>query len=226
MIASEAVSRIQRKLGYRNDKSDEILDELNDAQATLERGVPAPGGQGTFIPWFMTTEAATALTVANEERLLLPSDFVRELENALLYRFNPDADSDTDAWIPLVKNDPAFLKAKYADTDAGVGKPEAYWLSGGYVRFAPIPDDEYIIKMIYGGRDTTLTLSPDITNKWLTNAPWLLIGAAGTSLGQSLRDASAVTFFQQRMAADVLILYQETLAHEITNDRPVMGGEN
>lgn len=221
MTTDEAIARIQRKLGYRTDKSDEILEELQDAQQRLERGIPSPqGGGGTYLPFFLTTEAATALTISGDERLALPTDFVGEIENCLLYRYDPDADPDAQ-WQPLAKDDEAFLKAKYPLD----GKPLAYYLSGSYFRFRPVPDDEYTIKLIYGGQDTTLTAGAG-TNKWLTYAPWLLLGSAGMSLAQSLRDTTAFGFFQQQFVADNMAIFQQTIAREVTNDRPIMGGEN
>jgi hypothetical protein len=220
VIASEAVTRIQRKLGYREDKADEILEELQDAQHSLENGVPSPLGRGVYTPWFMVTEVASALTTIDEERLLLPEDFTTELEGFKLYRYDADATEDDEVWIPLEKAEEQYLKAKYP----GDGDPQGYYIAGGYFRIVPTPDEEFTIKLIYAGRDTVLTSG--ITNKWLTHAPQLLISAAGMSMAQSLRDAGALTFYQNRFALENNSLYNQTLARELTNDRPVMGGRN
>lgn len=220
MLASEAVTRIQRKLGYRTDKADEILEELIDTQKTLEQGVPSPFGKGTFIPWFLITEVASARTTIGEERLLLPTDFAGELEGFRLYYFDENAESDENAWVQLEKGEESFMRKNLP----GSGAPAGYFYSGGYWRIRPTPDDEYLMKIIYAGADTTLTVSPNITNKWLTWAPWVLVSAAGSSMAQSLRDATALQFFQQRMALEVNTLWAATEARFQSNDRPVMGG--
>lgn len=224
MNASEAVSRIQRKLGYRTDKADEILEELNDAQLTLEMGVPSPYGKGTFTPWFLISEVASAATEAGEERIAIPTDFRGEIEGFQLYYFNEDAEDDENAWVRLTKLDEAQARAYSpppTDTDL---LPAGYWYSGGYWRIVPTPNAERLLKIIYSGADTVLTTTPDITNRWLTYAPWVLIGAAGVSMAGSLRDATAQQFFQARMAADISALWNQTEMRFNSNARPVMGG--
>lgn len=224
MLASEAVTRIQRKLGYRTYKASEILDELNDAQQTLEQGVMTPFGQGTFIPWFLITEVASALTTIGEERILLPTDFVGEMEGFHLYYYNDDAASGESAWVELTKLDESMARSFTPPEGDDEALPAGYFYSGGYWRIVPTPTAERSLKIIYAGQDTVLTTTPDITNKWLTYSPWLLMSAAGASMAGSLRDASALQFFQGRMATEVRALWTQTEMRFQSNDRPVMGG--
>lgn len=223
MLCSEAVSRINAQLGYRSDKADEILADLQDSQQTLERGIPSPlSKMGTFLPWFLMSERASATTTINEERLLLPTDLVGELQDFRLFLFDASAELVEDQWQPLEKSDEGFLRAKFP----GTGAPKAFCYSGSYWRLFPTPDDEYTMKVIYGATDTQLTLAPDITNKWLTTCPWVLIASAGMQMAAKLRDAGAMTFFQNRLAIEIPILYNDTVARTENNARAVMGGYN
>jgi hypothetical protein len=220
MLASEAISRIQRKLGYRSDKADEILDELKDAQLTLEMGVPTPGGKGgTFFPWFLTSEVATATVVVNEPRLLLPSTFTGDLENHKLYYFDSSAEDD-EQWNILEKGDYEFLLSKYP----GKGTPKAYAYSGDYWRIFPVPDGTYPLKVIFAEKDSILD-TVGVENRWLKYCPWLLISAAGANIAASVRDSNALQFFQARFAVEQVAVHAATIARSDTNQRPVMGGE-
>jgi len=219
--ASEAVVRIQRKLGYRTDKADEILQELQDEQSRLEiGGIPSPIGKGTFLPWFLITEQAMLTTVIGEERIPLPSDFAMNGDESFkLYWFNEDSDDGVE-WNELTKVDESTLRSTVFSND----NPAGYFFSGNYWRLGPVPQSEMTLKMIYYAKDVQLTTTPDITNKWLTYAPWLLISAAGMSMAQSLRDAGAMQAFQQQFAFEQQGMWSATESRFQTNLRPVMGG--
>lgn len=221
MLVADAIARIQEKTGYRSDKAAEILRELNDAMGTLSLGVPMPGGRGSFVPWFLIQEQSTVSTQAGEERLLLPSDFVGEVENFRLYRYDSSADDD-ERWTELLKDDIGFLRRNRQ----GSGVPQFYAFSGDYWRLFPTPDAVYPLKVILASKDVALTASPDngASSRWLTHAPWLLISAAGINFAASLRDATAVQFFQARLQTESGLLFNASVSRFEVNARPVMGG--
>lgn len=227
MITSQALTRLRRGLGYldSSEKAQELLDELNDVQQMLERGIPSPLNESaTFLPWFLMSEYASALTTPGEERVPLPSDYVGEYENCKVYIFDSSL-APEEQWKELRKDDIDFLKANNPDDTTSSDSPSFYSYSGPYLRLRPAPQDVFTVKWIYGASDTVLTLSPDITNKWLTHCPHLLISAAGVPMAAKLRDASAQKYFAQRFSTERDVLYQDTLRRFITNDRPVMGGD-
>lgn len=227
MMTSEALTRLRRGLGYLEDgeRDQELLDELNDTQQTLQRGIPSPlGDSNTFLPWFLMTEYAAANTTPGEERVLLPTDYVGEYENCKPYIFDSTLDPE-DQWKELQKDDIDFLKRNVPDDTTSTASPSFYSYSGNYIRFRPAPQAVFVVKWIYGASDTILTASPDITNKWLTHCPHLLISATGISMAAKMRDASAQKTFSERFGTERNILYSDTLRRTTTNDRPVMGGQ-
>ena len=91
MNKSDAIKLIQRRLGFRKDLATVIQEELIAAQTRLEAGITLPTG-GIFLPWFLQTEINSIYTVIGEERILLPEDFIQEIDGDSLYVY----DSETD----------------------------------------------------------------------------------------------------------------------------------
>lgn len=119
MTRDQAVARIKRQLAFKQTLDTEIVEELQDAQIDLE--------QRPTKPWFLLSEQSTTLTEINEDRVLVPPDFLEEHEEGAL-EFVP-ADT-TRKPIRLVKEDWDLLKTNYADT--APGEPAAYALVGSY----------------------------------------------------------------------------------------------
>lgn len=178
MTRDEAVTRIQNTLGFRTDQTSNIQTALKDAQVKLE--------QGAELPWFLLTEISTSTSTPDEERVSLPTDFLREYEEDPLWYVD-----SAGAWHVLAKDDLETLRADYA----GAGAPIAYALDPKYFRLFPTPDDNYTLKFIYYATDTVLTT--DVENNWLKYFPYLMIGEAGRLFAPGLRDAAAVKQFQQ-----------------------------
>ena len=137
MTRDEAVTRIQRTLGFTTANTTEIRDALQDSQVELERSAE--------LPWFLLSEVASISTVKDEERILLPTDFLREWEDDALWYFNGTADLDADKWVPLTKDDIQFLRGHRPSTGP---PPEAYAIDGLYFRIFPTPDAVYTLKQI------------------------------------------------------------------------------
>ena len=211
----KASARIQRALGFRSDLATPIVEELQDAQRKFEQGIILPSG-GTYFPWFLTTEISSIYTTINEERVAIPDDFIQEVEEDALWYYNSVNDP---AWILLNKDDLDFLR----NSDLGTGAPQSYALDASYFRIFPTPDAAYQMKMMYIGKDATL--DDDTTeNKWLKNAPELLMGEAGMVIAAAARDKDAIAIFQQMRTEAVNRLFIQTEARKHENRTYAMGG--
>ena len=210
MLRSEAVTRIQRWIGFRTDLETEIITALQDAQDELE------GGQE--LPWFLRSEVSSITTVADEERVPLPSNFLREWEDDHMWVYDAAATEAADVWKPLLKLSLDQMRLDYP----GTGEPKAYATSGLYWRIGPVPDDVYALKTIYYKADTVLT--SDVENMWLKYASDLMIGLAGQKISVPSRDAEAFAAFQQMEIKATNRLLIENIQHEQQNRSNQMGG--
>lgn len=212
MTRDEMVARIQRLLAFRSDKSLEIQAAIIDAQNRLE--------QGQFLPWFLKTEVASISTVSGEERVPLPTEFLREDEDGALWYYNGAATNAEDVWRELRKGFLDQLRAEYP----GEGAPCAYYLDYCYFRIFPTPDDAYTLKMRFFKEDAKLTTN--FENKWSKLAPELLVGMAGFEIASALRDTAAMQTFALIRDADLNRLVGQDTAREGENFRYIMGGSN
>jgi hypothetical protein len=210
MDRDTAVSRVQINLAFRSDKETEIIAALQDAQVELETGA--------ILPWFLRSEVSSISTVSGEERVKLPSDFIREWDDDPLWYFNGDAAEASDRWVPLAKDDMETLRASFP----GEGAPKAYQLDPKYFRIFPTPDAAYTLKMIYSKHDEVL--SSNVENLWLKHFPWLLIGKAGTAIASALRDKDAIKFFDAKAAQNTRLMIRDTEARRHESRRYIMGG--
>lgn len=192
MTRDQAVDWIQRMLGFRTDLESEIIEALQLAQTQLEASPTKP--------WFLVTEYNSRRLTIGEERLAIPDNFIAIVEDSTLVYVPDDA---TLAETLLFKDDLDKLQIKYKNTASG--PPVDYAIAGTYFRIFPTPDDEYYIKMLNYKTDTVLTT--DVTNGWLTHAPFALIGKAGRLIAMSIRDKNAVEAFSMLEKEGLTTLY-------------------
>jgi hypothetical protein len=182
MTRDEAVAMIKLQLRVRTDSDTNIITALKMAQQQLEL-LPTK-------PWFLISLDSYITTVVDERRVNIPDDFLSEIDEAGLNYIEGAG---------LVTDKQHFLKKAAYDTlvdTYGVeeGEPKAYALVGDLLYLFPLPDDEYIIRMIYYKKDTVL--SNNVENGWLKWAPYLLMGEAGLVMsGGPLRDKGATDVF-------------------------------
>lgn len=212
MLRDEAVARIQQKLGFRSDRSAEIVTALQDAQIRAELAA--------FLPWFLITEIASATTTSGEERCPVPDDFIREYEDEALWYFNSGASDPEDQWTELGKENLDFLRTE--GSFGGSGPPQAYSLDGLNFRIFPTPDAAYPLRLVYYARDTVL--STNIENNWLKYYPFWLIGDAGMDIAQDLRDRDAINWFTEKKDEARAQAIIDTTARAMANRRMVVGG--
>lgn len=208
MTRSEAVAIIQQQLSFRSDQADNIVTYLKLAQQTLEKG--------RTIPWWLRSERSYIYTTADEQRVVIPTDFLREEEGSQLAYIPDDADADI---VFLDKDTVDQLEQFYQRT---TGEPKAYALDGKYFRIFPTPDDVYQIRMVYGKKDVELT--SNIENQWLKYLPYLLMGVAGRMIAGALRDNTAVQIFSQWEREGIALMVSENEAREHTNQDYQIGG--
>ena len=211
MNRDTAVGRIQARLTFRTDRNLEIIDALQDAQDELEGG--------KFLPWFLESDYLEFdSTIANEERVPLPENFLREVEGDALWYYRPDATDAADVWKALTKGFIQFLRVDLP----GVGPPQAYGLDAEYFLIFPTPDDAYRLRMKAYVKD--LALTSNIENNWLKHAHDLMIGLAGIKIAMSFRDKEALKFFAAMEITGRNRLEGWDQAREAANFRYVMGG--
>lgn len=214
MTRDEAVAMIKMQLGFRQNQDANIVLCMKLAQTQLEARPTKP--------WFLLGEDSYKRTTADEDRLVLPTDFLQEVDDGTLYYVPDDADG-TEDHVLLVKDEYDVLKKEYAETEPGA--PEAYAIIGSYFRLFPTPDDDYLIRMLYFKKDTVL--DTNVENGWLKYAPMLMMGKAGQLIaGGPLRDADALKVFQSWEAEGGLTLAGQEVARSVTNRRLQMGGRH
>ncbi len=210
MIRADAVSRIQIKLGFRSDQEANIIIALQDGQAKLELR--------PLLPWFLRTEMSSISTASGEERVILPTDFIREDEESALWYFDSTATDDADKWNELIKDDQSVLRHVHP----GEGVPLNYSIHGTYFRIFPTPDAVYLLKLAYYAKDTVL--DTNVENLWLEHASDLMIGLAGKDMATALRDPDAIAIFKDMIAEGQEQLTIDTEARRHENTRYIIGG--
>lgn len=209
MTRSEAIVLIHQQLGFRSDLADRIIPNLTAAQTMLEAGPTKP--------WFLISEDSYVRTTADEDRVPIPSDFIQEVDEAVL-RYVPD-DSEEEQ-VDLKKDYYDTLRVNYAEVEAGA--PEAYCLMGEYFRIFPMPDDDYLIRMIYYKKDTVLTT--DVENGWLKHVPFLLVGKAGGMIASAVRDSAALATFMKWEQEGRVLLVSQNADRDMAGRDMQMGG--
>ncbi len=216
MTRDEGVALIQEQLGFRSDLSTNIITNLKFAQSTLERS--------PVKPWFLITEDAYIRTIAADDRVPVPSDFLQETDQAVLH-YVPDTVSEETPERELIKDDYDTLRINYKDLTTGTtktGSPEAYCLMGEYFRIFPTPDDDYLLRQIYYASDTDL--SSNIENQWMKYFPLLLIGKAGKQIASALRDGGALQTFSAWEQEGMSIMLAQTQDRDLANKVLQVGG--
>ena len=193
MIRSEAEDQIRETLGRTGtDLRTEIIFAMNLAKRQLE-GAPE-------LPWFLLTEVSSVTCTAGDERLQVPTKFLREAEeDSGLFIYNTsDLDADNpDEWIALQKWDNETLRDNYSDQTVALDQPTHYALVGDYFKLYPVPDEAYTLKMIYYSQDTDFSSGSDTENEWLKWAPDVIIGKAGKWVATRKRDIKARKMFEE-----------------------------
>jgi hypothetical protein len=217
MLRSAAVSRIQQYLGFRSDKSAEIITALQDTQTEFEREAE--------LPWFLRNDGAnpTLTLTISTYGVNLPTGFLREIDednDGGVFYYNSTAD-DGEEWTQLEKMSEGAAREAYQDS---TGAPEAYVLTETQLLVFPLADAAYILRFPYYKADTTL--GTDVENDWLKYAHELMIGNAGLKIAAALRDKDAIQIFAEMERRGRDRLMKENVSRQEANKVRIMGGVN
>lgn len=177
MTGADAVALLAGRMGQRTGLTAMILSELNAAQELkLERA--------DFYPWFLEKDKQDLVTVAQQEYVDLPSDFLAldEEFGALYYN---DATGSVDPWVPVARDQYVNFKESARNPallpSSTIVVPEKFDILGTRLYLRPIPMTGLTLRMIYMAKQTAVANDTN-TNLWLTHAHDWLLGEAGVML--------------------------------------------
>lgn len=210
MTRDEVVTEIKRGLGYRSDKTDEIISKLRLAQIELEKG--------KTLPWFLILEDEEMTLIAGDGTFILPSNFIREVEDQ---GFPGQLFLTRDVDVVHPKKLP-YDQAYSIYAGAEEGTPLVYSLRGSSLVFFPPPSEDItMFWSYYAKQDDLLTAA---TNGWTENAPDVLIGLAGMMIAGDLEHTSAQQKFAATYALASQSLFREIVARDEANMTYSLGG--
>jgi len=202
MTRDEVVTMLKARLSRFNDTTldAKVILELKAAQSRLE-GM-------AVLPWFLVSERATTETIAGDERVQVPDDMIREVDEAALYYRAANG-----AEYPLRKMDREDLAGRYA---AEGDVPRAYALQGEYFRLRPVPSKQITLVMSYYKKDEVL--DDDIENGWLRHYPDLLMAEAGIILAAGYtKNKEALQLFTSMRSSELDRLMRNEQARKDAN---------
>jgi hypothetical protein len=178
----EAVDVVAYRLGKRTDLDTYIKTEMQLAQKALEAG--------PLLPWFLIPTDQYTTLVAGEKRLTLPTGFLREYEDGAVWRLDTDCN-----FHKIEKTHVDVLREVDSDAVEADEKPAYYQLAGSFFHFAPTPEVDTTILLLFYAAAADLSADTD-TNVWLDNAPEVLICKTGMRMAQWLRSTELFAMFQ------------------------------
>jgi len=204
---------MQQRLGNISGLASQCISELQQAQIELE--------QLSELPWFLlstqadVTNLATALDTIN-----LPTGFIRMYEEDHFWLYTT---TQTDPWIELFENDWKSIKEAQGNYTATFsGTPGHYAIVGSNIYIGPlVPTEQKTFKMRYYKKATTL--STNVENNWLANAPEVLISYAGIRVAAfHTRDEKAEAAFTRSLSVSLSLLNDANEQRKHSNRSYVM----
>lgn len=169
-----------------------------------------------FTPWFLYKESTTLVTVAQNEAVAVPTDFIAETTEDDASLFIVNATTSPSGLAIVSKGVFGNLAQKYKDST--FGQPLEYALVGLNLKFRPIPDAVYTLQWGYFG--TADPLTTNIENVWLKYAPDLLIARTGMLMTKYPVDAVRYKMFSDDYAkAMTSLMHQDVARREAGMDR-------
>jgi hypothetical protein len=183
---------------------------------------------GPFYPWFLISEETYVDTVAGEERLAVPYDFLHEWEESVLYRFDTTATGTANPWIALKRDDWDVIRQAYTTVNGGV--PKYYDISNQYFMLADTPDDAYSMRMRYFEQQPSLAGTygdaANIENNWLKHASDWFIGEVGLIIAsQYLQSDTMEKLFSVQLQRGRKRVYDKDISMSESNKMRTMGDD-
>jgi hypothetical protein len=182
MLRDSAVSLIATRLGNRTDLDSRIVAEMQYVQEMLENR--------EYLPVFLLSDITSLATVADQDYVSLPSDFLREYEEGNLWYYDSTVSAGVSPWKEMSKRPVQDVKEGYSLT---TDSPEVYALLSDKIIVGPVPNAAYTLKFYYYARDAVL--SSNIENQWLKYAPDLMIALTGLQVATFIQDATMINTF-------------------------------
>jgi len=158
---------------------------------------------GNFLPWFLETESSGLVTVAEQDWIALPADFLREYDEGIM--LITDADG---AEQKLVKT--PSLDRLFSEEDDDSGFPKGYYLFRNRIYLRPIPDSIFSVRFFYHGKSTVLDDSNTEATYWGKYADSALIfGAATIFAGTVLQNeklARTLSSLEERAIGELMVM--------------------
>lgn len=174
LLRDAAVSLLKQRMGNNNDSSLDahIVTEMKLAQSSLE--------QEASLPWFLVEEGETSVTAG--DRAFVPTAegtraFIMPFPDVPFYIYK--ASETEEDKVMISPDDYRDLWNRYG-TDADAFPPRAYANDLKAVHsYALFPKPSVDCVVVVPGYYADAELNTDITNKWLTYAPEVLINLTG-----------------------------------------------
>jgi hypothetical protein len=211
MTRDEAVAMVKQGLGFVTNRDTTIVSNMQFQQTQLEL---AP-----TKPWFLKTEPQDLTTVADQNYVSLPSDYLQDHEEGGLYYYDSTADPGYE-YVELKKDDYDQLMRNYYGIAPEI--PEAYAIVNDRIYLFPTPDDAYALKYIYCKK--AALLATNVENEWLKWVPGILIGKTGAQMAAGLRDFEAVRMFDRMTQEGMMLLESQNEARMHAGQDMQMGG--
>ncbi len=171
------------------------------------------------LPWFLISEEITAFTVPDEPRLVLPSDFLREVEDDNLQLLDEDG-----TYVDIYKRGYDEGRLEISDNEEP-GVPQIYSVRGQYIFLRPAPDREYTVRFpSYYARQEAPSDSESSENKWFKFVPGLMIAKTGVVIaGEHLDNPTLTQLFGAQQQRGMERLINMITAREEANRSRRMG---
>lgn len=224
-----AIAEVQQIAGWRSDKAAEIGRALQYAQTEREK-------PGKTYPWFLR-QTKTITTVAGTPSYNLPTGYIQDTEerDGNVFIYSNQSLGPESRTIFLRKLSWKDAQEKYfgvwpqsgvdtlSDQSATVqpGVPRDYVLQESTVYFYPTPDAAYTVNWRCWAADATL--GAGVENRWLLNAPWVLIGDAARKICSDLGYADGLSRAQGILQIAEQNLFIATIHREEAGRKRSMG---
>lgn len=245
MTLDQAITEVQQICGWRSDKATQIQNALQFAQTEREK-------PDRTYPWFLRkTNDQAITTVYKQITYNIPADYIQDTEelegNLYIYTMSSPGPGGTPPNLPgnpgsrtifLKKQNFRFAQERYygewpyvyynpagvlydTGSQVGPGAPRDYYLGDTFVDLYPAPDGVYYISWRYWANDVQQAIGQE--NKWLKNAPWVLIGDAAAKICADLGYAEGKTTALQISASAADNLFRATINRNEAGKRRNMG---
>jgi hypothetical protein len=211
MTRDEAVTMVKQGLGFVTNRDTTIVSNMQFQQTQLEL-LPTK-------PWFLITTPQDLATVASQDYVALPTDYLQDYDEGGLFYYDSTAEPGYE-YTGLEKEDYDLLRENYYGVVPGI--PEAYAIVGDRMYLFPTPDAVYALKYIYFKKADLL--ATNVENEWLQHIPGLLIGKTGAQMAAGLRDFEAIKMFDRMTQEAMMILESQNEARMHAGKEMQMGG--